>query len=288
MLKLFTFFLVLFFTHLSIAEVYQYELKGSYKLESSVKKPVKFSLRWSEENGDIVGTYSDDYFARFAEVSGEGSYLGRTFIVKFPEDKRGVRSITILSAVSKDAKTGTSMPVSVITRDTRGNPLMTVESKTAFTVLSKPTVAQLQEETSCSEGFGALSGYCGIYAGLLAEDRDSRNRCNLLFADAVRLELSDSGMIYLHLGEVNELINTPGHSIGRIPVNPENRSIDLMTRVCGPLSGVNSSSESCKRIHLTGDFSMEGNDRQFEGSYTISEEGTNMSCLYTLSMNRQQ
>lgn len=288
MLKLFTFFFIFVFSHLGFAEIYQYELKGSYKLESSIKKPVKFTLRWSEDKGDIIGSYSDDYFARFAEVSGEGSYLGRTFIVKFPEEKRGVRSITLLSATTEAPKTGTTVPVSVITRDVRGNPLSTVETKTAFNVLSNQTVAQLQEETACTEGFGVLSGYCGIYAGLLAEDRDRRNRCNLLFADAVRLELADSGMVYLHLGEVNELINTPGHSIGRIPVSPEDRSIDLMTRVCGPLSGVNSSSESCKRIHLNGDFSMEGNDRKFEGTYTITEEGTNMSCLYTLSMNRQQ
>lgn len=283
-----TFIFFFLLTPLVFGETYQYELKGSYKLESSVKKPVKFSLRWSEENGDIVGTYSDDHFARFAEVSGEGSYLGRTFIVKFPEEKRGVRSIIILSSVARKPKTGTTVPISVITRDIKGNPLTTVEARTAFNVLSRQTVAQLQEENACADGFGALSGFCGIYAGLLAEESDRRNRCNLLFADAARLELTEAGMVYLHLGEVNEIINTPGHAIGRIPVNPENTSIDLLTRVCGPLSGVNSSSTTCKRMHLLGDFDIEGNDREFTGTYTISEEDSNMECRYSLSMDRLQ
>ncbi len=288
MFNLFTFILIFLISPLVFGETYQFELKGSYKLESSVKKPVKFSLRWSEENGDIIGTYSDDYFARFAEVSGEGSYLGRTFIVKFPKEKKGVRSITILSSVARKPKTGTTIPISLITRDIKGNPLSTVESKTAFNVLSHQTVAQLQEENPCSNNFGSLTGFCGIYAGLLAEESDSRNRCNLLFADAARLELTEEGMVYLHLGEVNELIRTPGHAIGRIPVNPDDTSIDLLTRVCGPLSGVNSSSTSCKRMHLQGDFSIERNEREFTGTYTISEEGTNMDCSYSMSMDRIQ
>lgn len=288
MIKFLTFILSLSVFSIAFGETYQYELKGAYKLESSVKEPVKFSLRWSEENGDIEGTYSDDHFGRFAEVSGEGSSIGRTFIVTFPSEKKGVRSITLLGPVAQNAKTGTTVLLSVITRDTRGNPLTTTETKTAFNVLSNKSVAQAQEESNCTDGFGELAGFCGIYAGLLAEESDRRNRCNLLFADAVRLELSEAGMIYLHLGEVNELINTPGHSIGRIPVNPESNSIDMLTRVCGPLSGVNSSGTSCKRMHLEGDFDVEGNGRQFEGSYTITEEGSNLTCRYSLSMNRQQ
>jgi hypothetical protein len=288
MLKAFILILIFSLSSFVFGENYQYQLKGTYKLESSVKEPVTFSLKWSEENGDISGTYQDNYFTQKEEVDGFGSRLGRTFIVEFPQAKKGVRSITLLTAVPADAKAGITVPVSVVTRDKIGNPLSTVESKTAFNVLKKPAVAQLQEEESCVEGFGALAGYCGIYAGLLAEESDSRNKCNLLFADAVRLELTEAGMLYLHLGEVNQLINTPGHSLGRVPYNPENESIDMLTRVCGQLSGVNSSRLTCKRLHLLGDFNQEGNDREFTGTYTISEEGSNFSCSYSMTMTRRQ
>lgn len=285
---LISFVFLFLFPSIVIAETYQYELKGSYKLESSRQKPVTYSLKWNEENGRITGLYGDDHFVQSVKVTGEGSDVGRTFLVRFPEDKNGVRSITILSSLAKEKSTATSLPVSFITRDRTGNPLTTVKSEANFATTSFRTVAQLQEENECSQGFGVLAGYCGIYAGLLAEEQDRRNRCNLLFSDAVRLELSNEGMVILHLGEINDLITTPGHSIGRIPVNPQKNAVDLMSRVCGPLSGVNSSSTSCKVIHLRGDFSMIRGIRHFKGIYNISEEGTNNTCRYSLSMDRQE
>jgi hypothetical protein len=219
------------------------------------------------------------------DVSGEGSDIGRTFVVKFPQEKNGVKSITILSSHMGDRSTATAQPVSIITRDGVGNPLTTVKAKSNFTTTSYSTVAQLQEENRCTEGFGVLAGYCGLYAGLLSEEQDRRNRCNLLFSDAVRLELTPDATVVLHLGEVNEIITTPGHTIGRLPVNPQKNGVDLMSRVCGPLSGVNSSSSTCKVVHLRGDFSMVRNTKHFAGTYTISEEGTNNSCRYGLSMD---
>lgn len=277
------------FTNIGFAESYQYLLKGSYKLDSSRQEPVKYSLKWSEENGRIEGVYADNYFAKSAIVSGEGNDMGRTFIVKFPGDKNGVKSITILASLAKTSSTAVALPVSIITRDQLGNPLTTVKSTSQFSTTSYQSVAQLQEENRCGEGFGVLGGYCGTYAGLLAEEQDRRNRCNLLFSDAVRFELAPDSTVILHLGEEeNDFISTPGHSIGRIPYNPQKTSIDVMSRVCGPLSGVNSSSSSCKILHLTGDFSTRRNIRHFKGTYTISEEGTNNVCRYGLSMDRTE
>jgi hypothetical protein len=267
-------------------ETYQYELKGTFKPSSSARDPVSYVLRWSEENGTIRGTYADDFYAKAAPAIGVGGAGGRTVIVQFPEERRGVRTVTVLVSEARDRETATVVPVGVVTRDGRGNPLSTVKGTAQFTTTSLRTVAQLQEENACTEGFGVLAGLCGVYAGLLSEEQDRRNRCNLLFADAVRLELVPDSTVILHLGEVNELISTPGHSIGRLPVNPRKPSIDLMNRVCGPLSGVNSSSTSCKVIHLTGTFSRERQGPRFVGDYTIREEGTNNSCRYRLSMDR--
>src|SRR5690606_33449031 len=151
----------------------------------------------------------DDHFSQVAKVEGTNSPLGRTFLVTFSQTKLGVRSITILSSGAGIPKTATTMPVSFITRDPNGSPLTTTKAETSFQSLSESRIAQLEEESDCREGFGELTSYCGIYAGILAEQSDRRNRCNLLFADRVRFELTTEGMVYLHLGEVNELINTP-------------------------------------------------------------------------------
>lgn len=280
--------LLFLFPVMVIAETYQYSLQGTYKLDSSRQKPVNYTLKWSEENGRIGGIYSDDHFSKSASVSGEGGDIGRTFIVKFPELKGGVKSLTILASTVTGKATATAVPVSIVTRDGVGNPLTTAKTTSNFVTTSYSSVAQLQEENECSEGFGVLAGYCGIYAGLLAEEQDRRNRCNLLFSDAVRLELNTDSTVVLHLGEVNSIITTPAHSIGRIPVNPQKSSVDLMGRVCGPLSGVNSSSSTCKVLHLSGNFSTVRESRRFTGTYTISEEGTNNTCRYSLSMDREE
>jgi hypothetical protein len=283
---LISFIFFVFFPLLAFSETYQYELKGPYRLDSSRQKPVSYTLKWSEENGRINGLYSDNHFVKSADVTGESSDIGRTFIVKFPEVKNGVRSITILTPLPKGRITDTRLPVSLITRDERGNPLTTFKADSQFTTTSYRSVAQLQEENRCTEGFGVLAGYCGIYAGLITEERDRRNKCNLLFLDAVRLELTEDSSIILHLAEVNEFINIPSHLIGRLPVNPQKNWVDLMNRVCGPLTGMNSSSDNCKIIHLRGDFSQARGLRRFRGTYTISEEGTNNYCRYGLSMDK--
>lgn len=276
-------------TSLARSQSYENELKGTYKLQTTKKTAVNYSLKWSETNGVIEGIYSDNHFTKLAQVSGEGGTLGLTFIVKFPVSLQGVQSITLLGPHAKEKKKSFSIPVSIITRDESGKPLATVKTNSQFFVKSTvPVVAQLQEDSECQRGFGVLAGYCGIYNGIISEKEDRRNKCNLLFAEAVRLELSNDSTVILHLGEVNEFINTPGHSIGKIPTDPQKNNIDIMSRVCAPLSGVNSTSGSCKVLHLTGTFSLVRDFRHFEGKYEIKEEGSNVSCSYTLSMDKQE
>lgn len=286
------FLISLLFSSFVSGETYEYELKGTYKRETSSARPIKYTLKWSEDDGDIRGTYSDNYFAQEAQVSGKGSSLGKTFVIELPKVKSGIRSLTALSGLKEAGKTATTIPVSFITRDKLGNPLTTTKSDALFAVLNLGKVqAEKQEEESsesseCGSDFGALEGYCGLYSGEFSEEVDRRNKCNLLFADAVKLELSPSGMVYLHLGEVNDFIQTKGHTIGRILAEPTSPKIDLVSRYCGPLSGVNSIGDTCKRIHLEGDFFRDGDIRRFKGEYTISEEGSNMNCRYRLNMDQ--
>lgn len=263
---------------------FSYQLKGSYKLQEKDKRPVEYTLRWNEKDGKIVGEYSDNFFISTATVKGDEGNLGRNFIVELPSPKSGVKSLTLLASEIATDRTGTTIPVSIITRDRRGNPLTTSKSTSSMTSLY--SIAQKQEDELCQDGFGALSNYCGIYEGLVSEYQDKRKKCNLLFASAVKLELTNDQTLILHLGEVNDLVNIPYHVIGRLPINPEGTSVDVMSRSCRPLQGVNVSGDSCKRLNLTGTFSVEGNRRHFTGSYSIKEEGTNNFCQYTLSMDK--
>jgi hypothetical protein len=275
--------LILVSFNLFAQDAFQYQLKGSYKLKSSDKKAIDYTLRWSENKGKITGDYSDNFFIDSASVKGDQGDMGRNFIVELPSIKSGVKSITLLSSEAKSDRTGTSVPVSIVTRDRRGNPLTTTKGNSNFVTLY--SVAQKQEERPCQEGFGALSGYCGIYEGLISEFQDKRNKCNLLFASAVRLELTNDQTLILHLGDVNDLVNIPYHVIGRLPSNPEGTAIDVMSRSCRPLQGVNAPGDACKQLNLTGTFSIEGANRHFAGAYSIKEEGTNNLCQYTLSMD---
>jgi hypothetical protein len=286
-MKCVIYFVALFGLALGAAgETFQYELKGNFK-QSGKEKTVSYTLRWSEDNDKISGLYSDDYFTRRSEVKGQGSDLGRTFIVEFPQTRDGVRSLIILSSLLKKVDTGTSVPVSIVSRDEKGNPLTNLKTSANFITTSVRTMAQLQEENRCTDGFGVLAGFCGVYAGILTERRDRRNWCNLLFADAVRLELTEEGMILLHLGERSSIAEAPIHTIGRIPFNPEKNSVDVMGRVCMPLYGLNTTSgSSCKVLHLRGDFSRNKDNLHFSGTYQISEEGTNNVCVYGLSMDK--
>lgn len=248
-------------------------------------RPVNYTLEWNEEKGNISGTYSDNYYTTKAQVSGSTKDLGRNFTVTFPGESKGVRSLSLLVSNVKDERTQESVPVSIVTRDSKGNPLTTAKASSRFITVDR--VAQRQESNECLEGFGELAGFCGVYSGMLTEDQDRRNKCNLLFADAVRLELRSDSSIVLHLGEAGTMVEEPVHEIGRLPSNPRTNMIDVMSRSCRPLPGFNAPGDSCKLLNLRGEFSIRGPNRHFRGNYTIKEEGTNNTCAYGLSMDLQ-
>lgn len=276
-------FIMLLLSLSAFARSEKYQLKGSYQLNSSINKPVEYSLSWAEEDGQIKGVYSDNYFSKRAEVIGEDGKEGRTFKVVLPEIKRGVQSINILTSVAGVKDVATTIPVSIITRDAKGNPLTNAEVQGN---LSQTRIVAQRQEEECREGFGALAGYCGIYEGLIAENVDRQNKCNLLFADAVRLEFDAAANLTLYMGQVEQIFTTPGHLIGRVPSKPGTNRIDVMSRSCRNLPGIESKNEYCKRLNLVGQFTMIGQRRHFAGTYTIFDEGTKNTCSYTLSMDQ--
>jgi hypothetical protein len=283
--------LLLFFGFLSIIAANpsgngQFQLSGSFKYPGDVSKIVTFSLNWFERNGIVKGLYADNFFSGSEIVAGEDNPEGSHLIVIFPKEKFGTKSLVFFLPHPLNSK-NLQRPIALVMRDQVGhvkNYISINDSK-----LSSPSKSeiQLQEEDECSRGFGELSGLCGVYAGLVSEEEDRRNICNLLFADPVRLELTIEGTLFLHFGEVNEIISSPGHLIGRIPFNPQKKSIDVMNRICEQMIGVKSSTDICKIVHLKGVFSTELGNRIFKGSYRITEEGTNNTCLYKLSLEKR-
>jgi hypothetical protein len=277
-------FLVLFSFFNSFAKDYNYQIKGSFQSKATEKKSVDFTLRWNEEKGKIDGVYSDNFYIKNAEVSGTQGEMGRNFQVKFPEENESAKTINILTSSSLTKRTGTTIPVSIIIRDKIGKPLLNVDSDSRFTATH--LVAQKQEE-ECREGFGALGGFCGVYAGLISEQVDRQNRCNLLFADAIRMELDNEANIRIYLGQVDEILRTPEHLVGKLPPNPSGTEIDISSRSCKQLAGIRSVPKSCKRLNLSGDFSMMGSNQHFKGVYTIYDESTKNTCSYILSMGME-
>ena len=265
----------------SFAKDYSYQIKGSFLSKVSDKKEVSFTLRWNEEKGKIDGVYSDNQFAKRALVTGSQGDMGRNFQVNLPEENKSAKTINILTTNRPTKRTGTTIPVSVIVRDKEGRPLLNTDSHSRFTAIQM--VAQKQEE-ECREGFGALGGFCGVYEGLISEQVDRQNRCNLLFADAIRLELDTESDIRIYLGQVDEILRTPEHLIGKVPRDPSSTDIDVTGRSCKPLAGIRSKEKACKRLNLTGKFSMVGTNRTFRGVYTIFDEGTKNTCSYIVSM----
>lgn len=261
----------------------RFKLQGQYNLGDS--RIVNYSLNWSEEGEVLKGTYQDDYFKVEGKVSGTKNETGRNFLITFMDKTKGVKSISILSSLAGASYTATTIPVSLVTRDEQGNPLEITKSSSQI-VSVNPILAQKQEEAAlCREGFGQLQGYCGLYQGTITEEVDRENQCNLLFAEAVRLELDFAGELNLYLGLRTGVVDIPYHQIGRIPSNPESLSIDVLSRTCAPLSGTSFANDNCKRLHLIGRFSIRDNTRHFTGVYSMTDELTNNVCRYSLSMN---
>jgi len=264
----------------------QYELKGSLGINVSTKNNIEFSIKWSEKEGIVTGSYTDNFYTNSAAVKGVSGDLGRIFIVTLPEEAKGVRTISFLGPDLKGMKGSALIPISVILRDETGKPVSASTIEANLIGKTEKMVAQKQEEASCQEGFGELAGYCGVYTGMFSEEVDSNKKCNLLAFSATRLVLDENGELGLILGETSAIISNPVHRIGRILTNPGSERIDVLSRECRTLPGTTFSGDDCKRINLSGTFSKIRNIKHFSGDYLIINEKTNERCRYNLSMDQ--
>ncbi len=277
-MKILTIICFFFSLHL-FAQEQEYQLKGSIGTHDP------FTLKWTEKEGKALGTFSDNLYAESAVARGISGNLGRLFIVTFPEEVNGVRTITFLGSDLKGDKGSALIPVTIVLRDDTGRPISTSIIEANLTGMKEIQIAQRQEE-KCHDGFGALAGYCGVYSGMLVEEADSKNKCNLLNLTNSRFVLDENAEVGLSLGEISGIMNPPIHRIGRVFTDTDSTSVDVLSRSCKPLPRTNFKGDDCKRLHLYGDFSSTEKIKHFAAKYTITDEKTNEFCRYSLSMDQ--
>jgi hypothetical protein len=274
------------FTVNVMAQEQEYQLKGRLGINSTTKKGIDFTLRWKEKDGKANGTYSDNFYTNSARMKGISGSLGRIFVVTFPKEIKGVQTISFLGTDLKTVTKATTVPDSIVLRNGNGKPVNTTTIQANLSEPQETRVAQRQEEEKCQEGFGALAGFCGVYSGLLSEELDPKQKCNLLAFNNTRLVLDENSEVGLMLGELSGIVQPPVHRVGRIFADPTSTRIDLMSRICRPLNGTSFGGDDCKRLNLAGSFTIVKGVKHFSGRYTILDEKTNESCRYTLSMDQ--
>lgn len=279
------FFILLFFTLSAGGQAKpQYELRGIYLLKNS--HPVEYGLTWTETKGNVEGEYRDNYFAPSARVKGTSGKHGRSFTVTLNEKVRGAKTINLLTAMPSQNSGAFTLPVSVVVRDGDGTPLSSFTADAKFYQQKTNRIAQEQEALgTCEDGFGELAGFCGYYSGMVSEDQDRTNSCDLSSGGSPVLELSTEGELRLHLGPTPSLVTRPLHDIGRVPVNPGVPEVDILSRKCRPLPGINWDNDACKILNMRGVFSRTKKSMHFGGTYTITNEKTNRTCMYQLSLD---
>ena len=263
-----------------------YQLKGSFFFRSDEKKPVNFNLRWVEKNGKVAGFYSDNRFTDRTAVTGFATDHGRTFDIVLSQAQGSVKAFSLLTSSADSSETGKNLPLQIVTRDSKGNPLATAKFKAQFTLITPRETIQAQEAAPCSEGFGQLAGYCGQYGGMVSEEFDSSKMCDFVTTKDVRLEVDNNANIILHTETPLDRNSSEDHLIGRIPSDTNSRSVDVMSRHCRPLPGTNFPGDDCKRINLIGTFTNRNGNPHFTGTYSIIDEKNDRSCRYSMTMDR--
>lgn len=272
--------LVLFSLSFSVfAQDFEKRMEGSFSLNTSDISPptVNFTISWNEANGEIQGIYSDNYFVSSAEVSGSSLLQGKSFLVDFPIVTSGVRSIAIMAIGSGPG----SVPLTLTLRDTFGNA-SSIHNVNAVMTGAEATT----ENASCSVGFGALTGYCGLYAGNINEISDTRSLCYRVDSSATRLELASSMDMRMYLGYRDTIVGLPSHPLGSLPISPITGEVSLTGRNCGELSGTRFPAENCQTMNLSGNFTELAGVKRFNGTYVITDDETDESCTYTLTLDR--
>jgi hypothetical protein len=280
--------LVLMSSTQASAQDYQFRLDGSFAINSEILNPttVNFTVSWNEEDNRITGIYSDNYFTGIdnATVEGNTGTHGRSFNIVFPNISRGARSLTLL-ATTVGLETGTTS-VSISPRNDLGEALATYNIAATITLLR--SASEPSSPTTCTVGFGDLTGFCGLYAGNILKVQDPLNRCHQINSRQTRLAFSPEGDFALYLQYTDTLVGLPLHNLGSMPISPSSNLINQTSHNCGPLAGTSLNNENCQRLTLEGSFTNYAGVKSFAGSYTIEDEENEETCSYSLNLTMER
>lgn len=226
--------------------IYQYQMDGTFqgRVPQDLRQvDVTFTLAWREINGRIEGTYRDNFFTNNTPVNGTSGMNGRIFSVNFPRINQGVSSLSITTNLT-NLMSGTA-PIMIVMMDPSANSLSQYNVSAAVVVFSG--AAPL--ESNCDIGFGALTEYCGLYAGRLQEVSDTSNRCNLPDY-GFRMELNTDAKFNLYFYYSDSTVGIPEHELNSLPTPSLTPTVNLTTRHCGTLVGTNFDPNNCQALRL--------------------------------------
>lgn len=286
-------FLVLFLGLLSFSafgQQYKHQLEGSFSTSAAIDtiEPVivNYNINWNETSSSIQGVYRDNYFSKEGPqtVTGTVSTDGRTFNIIFPLAVNEVKSIT-LSSVQTGSASG-SVPITIVTRNDVGAPIDAPNTFALMTTRDLPTDTR-PDNSTCIIGFGALTGFCGLYNGTMREIADTRDRCNLASSGNARFELATDTNFNFYPNYLAGVTDLAVHRIGSFLPSPQNTSINITGRTCEILPATTFIADNCKVMNLSGIFFEQITTVSFTGTYSITDEVNGDTCSYGLNLRKE-
>lgn len=278
--------LLLLLTFSSFSFAQSYRMTGNFTLLGSSFSPISstYTLQWTETNGFIEGRYTDNVFATNAGVTGTIINERRTFqvVLPTPDPRRGVKSLVFETTAIGGMHPTAS--VSVLSKDINGAPIeSTIVLSNINPDYTRVMQAQQASTRQCSTGFGALTGFCGLYGGNMSEVTDTGNLCQLT---GTRLELANDGELSFFFNYNGSLRGIPEHEFGSLLGTPLTQNINTTVRHCGALPGTNLNSIGCQTLRLVGSFQDYGTFKNFSGTYDIQDEVTGNTCSFSMTLVR--
>lgn len=277
-----TVILFLFLAVSAFAQEFQYRLEGTFTSNATT---INYTINWNETSTTLQGLYQDNLFVKGpTTMTGTVGTTGRTFLAILPTETMGVRQIEIQTGAL--TTTSGSIPVNITTRNNVGGILDNPSTTALMSTMQAATAPAANDNESCVIGFGALTGFCGLFNGTVNEISDNRDRCNLTGGNP-RLELAADTVFRLYLNYIPADPNPQLHIIGAFLPSPQSNTINVTSRNCSVMPGTSFIPNNCKTLNLNGIFFNQAGIVTFNGTYSISDEINADACSYTMNLTRE-
>ena len=284
LVKFFSLLSLLLLSFSTLAQTYQYRLEGSFMAERDTALPVtvNYSIDWNETSSTLQGIYKDNFYAQTGPqvVSGTVTSTGRSFSTILIDETEGVKSIVVTMPTAGIISGSTSLTLRAL--DNLGSVVETANNPGIMTAqtINPPATG------NCVIGFGALTGYCGLYAGSFNEISDTANRCDISSTSQARIELATNTEFNFYSNYLDS-VNNDSTTIGVFLPSPQSNSINITGRECASIPGTTFLAGNCKTLNLAGIFYDQASNITFTGTLSMNDEVTGETCTYSLALTRE-